>query len=101
MTVENSPRPWQLIERIRRWDAERSRENQGRLLAAYDSFASEDVTEVDGYQLAVRDAKLRYPGVEDGSLRLMAFGTIARTLSQLERQGVLTSRWERPERVDD
>lgn len=101
MTTEGSPRPWQLVERLRRWDAERSRENQGRLLAAYDSFASQGVTEVDGYRLAVRDAKLRYPDLQDVSWRLMPHATIYRTLSQLEHQGVLTSRWETPERVDD
>ena len=101
MTVESSPKPWQLVERLRRWDAEKSRENQGRLLAAYDSFASEGVTEVDGYRLAVRDAELRYPDRQDVSWRLMAHGIIYRALSQLEQQGILTSRWERPDRVDD
>lgn len=101
MTTEGSPKPWQLVERLKRWDAEKSRENQGRLLAAYDSYVSQGVTEVDGYRLAVRDAELRYSDLQDVSWRLMPHGTIYRALSQLEHQGVLTSRWEKPERVDD
>ncbi len=99
--TEGAPKPWQLVERLKRWDAETSRRNQERLLAAYDSFASVGVTEVDGYRLAVREAELRYTNRQDVSWRLMGHGTIYRALSQLEYQGVLTSRWERPERVDD
>lgn len=101
--TESGPqvRPWQVVERFKRWDAETSRRNQERLLAAYDSFASVGVTEVNVYRLAVRDAELRYPDKQDVSWRLMGKGTIYRALSQLEHQGVLTSRWERPEGVDD
>lgn len=96
MTVEMQPKPkpWQLIERVKRWDAERSRRNQGRVLAAYDSLVVEGTVEVNGYELAKRDAELRHPDKQDVSLRLMPHGTVYRTLSQLERQGILTSRWE-------
>ncbi len=95
MTVEMQPKPkpWQLMERLKRWDSEKSRRNQGRILAAYDSLVVEGIVEVSGYEIAKRDAELRHPDRQDVSLRLMPYGTLYRGLSQLERQGILTSQW--------
>ena len=97
--TEPSVKPWQLIERLKRLDAKQSRQNQERLLLAYNSFVAEGITEIDGYHLIRRDAELRHVEKADEQFTLMAEGTMLRTLSQLEEQGVLSSRWE--DRHDD
>lgn len=94
MGNEGVPKPWQLIERFRRSDAEKRLANQGRLLTALDSLAAEGTTEASGYELARRDAELRHPELRDPSWRMMGHGTIYRELSHLEREGTLSARWE-------